>query len=196
MEQKQYTPDDEQRITKMAEHIRAIIELIGEDPAREGLVKTPVRAARALNYITSGYRQNPTELMSKAIFSYNGSRMVVVKDVEFYSLCEHHVLPFFGKMSVAYVPDGTMLGLSKVARVIDAYARRLQVQEHLTAQVCQEIFETLPAKGVIVKCTAAHLCMKMRGVEKQDSMTTTVDYCGVFADDAALRTEFFNALKD
>jgi GTP cyclohydrolase I len=192
MEQKQY---DESVVEQVAQHMEAIIRLLGEDTSREGLLKTPMRAAKALYYATSGYRVNPTELMNQAIFSYNGSQMVIVKDIEFYSLCEHHVLPFFGRMSVGYIPDGTMLGLSKVARVVDAYARRLQVQEHLTAQVCREIFETLPAKGAIVSCTAQHLCMKMRGVEKQDSSTTTVDYMGVFADDPALRTEFFNALK-
>jgi GTP cyclohydrolase I len=192
MEQKQY---DESVVEQVAQHMEAIIKLLGEDPSREGLLKTPMRAAKALYYATSGYRVNPTELMSQAIFSYNGSQMVIVKDIEFYSLCEHHVLPFFGRISVGYIPDGTMLGLSKVARVVDAYARRLQVQEHLTAQVCREIFETLPAKGAIVSCTAQHLCMKMRGVEKQDSATTTVDYLGVFADDPALRAEFFNALK-
>jgi GTP cyclohydrolase I len=192
MEQKQY---DESVVEQVAQHMEAIIRLLGEDTSREGLLKTPMRAAKALYYATSGYRVNPTELMNQAIFSYNGSQMVIVKDIEFYSLCEHHVLPFFGRMSVGYIPDGTMLGLSKVARVVDAYARRLQVQEHLTAQVCREIFETLPAKGALVSCTAQHLCMKMRGVEKQDSSTTTVDYMGVFADDPALRTEFFNALK-
>ena len=192
MERKNY---DEERIGKIAGHMEEIIRLLGEDPGREGLIKTPVRAAKALYYATSGYRMNPTELMSQAIFSYNGSKMVIVKDIEFYSLCEHHILPFFGRMSVGYIPDGTMLGLSKVARVVDAYARRLQVQEHLTAQVCREIYETLAAKGVMVSCTAQHLCMKMRGVEKQDSATTTTDYLGVFADDAALRTEFFNALQ-
>jgi len=192
MERKNY---DWERIGKIAGHMEEIIRLLGEDPGREGLIKTPVRAAKALYYATSGYRMNPTELMSQAIFSYNGSKMVIVKDIEFYSLCEHHILPFFGRMSVGYIPDGTMLGLSKVARVVDAYARRLQVQEHLTAQVCREIYETLPAKGVMVSCTAQHLCMKMRGVEKQDSATTTTDYLGVFADDAALRTEFFNALQ-
>ena len=132
--------------------------------------------------------------MRQAIFSYNGSQMVIVKDIEFYSLCEHHILPFFGTMSIGYIPDGTMLGLSKLARVVDAYARRLQVQEHRTAQVCQELFTTLPAKGVIVSCTAQHLCMKMRGVEKQESATTTVDYLGTFADDPALRAEFFAAV--
>ncbi|MDE6428593.1 MAG: GTP cyclohydrolase I FolE, partial [Muribaculaceae bacterium] len=165
MEIKNY---DEEKVAQIAAHYEEILRLIGEDPSREGLRKTPMRAAKAMWYATSGYRTNPSELLSQAIFDYNGSRMVIVKDIEFYSQCEHHIAPFFGRMSVGYIPDGTMVGLSKVARVVDAYARRLQVQERLTAQVCKEIFETLPAKGAIVCCTAEHLCMKMRGVEKQD----------------------------
>lgn len=192
MEQKNY---DQDKVEQIAAHMHEIIKLLGEDPARQGLLKTPMRAAKALWYATSGYRSNPSEIMRQAIFSHSGSRMIIVKDIEFYSLCEHHILPFFGRMSVGYIPDGNMLGLSKVARVVDAYARRLQVQERLTAQVCEEIFTTLPAKGAIVSCTAAHLCMKMRGVEKQDAATTTIDYLGVFENDPNLRTEFFNALK-
>lgn len=192
MERKKY---EQETIDRIASHMEEIIRLLGEDPTREGLVKTPVRAAKALYYATSGYRLDPSELMRQAVFTHDGSRMIIVKDIEFYSLCEHHVLPFFGHMSVGYIPDGNMLGLSKVARVVDAYARRLQVQERLTAQVCREIFETLPAKGAIVTCSAGHLCMKMRGVEKQDSVTTTTEYLGVFESDPALRTEFFNALK-
>jgi len=192
MEQKNY---DQDKVEQIAAHMHEIIKLLGEDPARQGLLKTPMRAAKALWYATSGYRSNPSEIMRQAIFSHSGSRMIIVKDIEFYSLCEHHILPFFGRMSVGYIPDGNMLGLSKVARVVDAYARRLQVQERLTAQVCEEIFTTLQAKGAIVSCTAAHLCMKMRGVEKQDAATTTIDYLGVFENDPNLRTEFFNALK-
>lgn len=192
MERKDY---DQTTIDGIAGHIEAIIRLLGEDPGRQGLLKTPVRAAKALYYATSGYRMNPSEIMRQAIFTHSGSRMIIVKDIEFYSLCEHHILPFFGHMSVGYIPDGNMLGLSKVARIVDAYARRLQVQERLTSQVCREMFETLPAKGVIVSCSAGHLCMKMRGVEKQDSMTTTTDWLGSFESDPALRAEFFNALK-
>lgn len=192
MERKDY---DQQTIDQLAGHVEAIIRLLGEDPSRQGLLKTPQRAAKALYYATSGYSLDPAEIMRQAIFTHSGSRMIIVKDIEFYSLCEHHILPFFGRMSVGYIPDGNMLGLSKVARVVDAYARRLQVQERLTSQVCREIFETLPAKGAIVSCTAGHLCMKMRGVEKQDAMTTTTDYLGVFENDAALRAEFFNALN-
>lgn len=193
MERKNY---DENIVTQLAEHYEAILRLLGEDPSREGLKKTPIRAAKAMLYATSGYRLDPTAIMQQAIFSYNGSHMVIVKDIEFYSLCEHHILPFFGSMSIGYIPDGTMLGLSKLARVVDAYARRLQVQEHITAQVCREIFETLPAKGVIVSCSAQHLCMKMRGVEKQESVTTTTDYLGVFENDPTLRAEFFASLKN
>lgn len=192
MERKQY---DEDKVAQIAAHYEAILRLIGEDPSREGLRKTPMRAAKAMWYATSGYRTDPAELVSQAIFDYNGSRMVIVKDIEFYSQCEHHIAPFFGHISVGYIPDGTMVGLSKVARVVDAYARRLQVQERLTSQVCREIFETLPAKGAIVSCTAQHLCMKMRGVEKQDSATTTVDYLGVFETNRELRQEFFDAIK-
>lgn len=192
MERKDYDP---KTIDQIAGHLEAIIKLLGEDPTRQGLVKTPRRAAKALYYATSGYRLNPSEIMRKAIFTHAGSRMIIVKDIEFYSLCEHHILPFFGHISVGYIPQGNMLGLSKVARVVDAYARRLQVQERLTAQVCKEIFETLPAQGAIVTCSAGHLCMKMRGVEKQDAVTTTTDYMGVFETDPALRTEFFNAIN-
>lgn len=192
MELKQY---DEEKVAQIAAHYEEILRLIGEDPTREGLRKTPMRAAKAMWYATSGYRTNPSDLLSQAIFDYNGSRMVIVKDIEFYSQCEHHIAPFFGHISVGYIPNGTMVGLSKVARVVDAYARRLQVQERLTAQVCREIFETLPAKGAIVSCTAEHLCMKMRGVEKQNAATTTVDYLGVFETDRQLRQEFFDAIK-
>jgi GTP cyclohydrolase I len=184
-----------ERINQIASHVGEILKLIGEDPQREGLVKTPVRAAKALWYITSGYRMNPTEVMQQAIFEYAGSRMVIVKDIEFYSMCEHHILPFFGKISIGYIPNGNMIGLSKLARLVNVFARRLQVQERLTAQVCSEVFNTLKAKGVIVVCNGEHLCMKMRGVEKQDASTTTTDYCGVFETDAMLRQEFFNSLS-
>lgn len=190
------TPDEmpEERIKEIASHIEAIIRLIGEDPGREGLRKTPVRAAKALAYITGGYSQNPEQILSQAIFEYAGSKMIVVKDIEFYSMCEHHILPFFGKVAVGYIPDGAMIGLSKLARIVDVFARRLQVQERLTAEVCRSVASTLKAKGVIVMCTAEHLCMKMRGVEKQESSTTTVDYCGVFEDSPELRNEFFRSI--
>lgn len=189
------THDEQEIIDKIAGHYRDIIKLIGEDPDREGLVKTPMRAAKALWYITSGMRQNPSEVMKQAIFEYAGSKMVIVKDIEFYSTCEHHILPFFGRVSIGYIPNGNMIGLSKLARVVDVFARRLQVQERLTAQLVTEIMSTLRAKGVIVVCNAQHLCMKMRGVEKQDSSTTTTDYAGLFENDPALRKEFFDSLS-
>ena len=182
--------DDEKKIAELASHYEAILRIVGEDPEREGLVKTPMRAAKAMWYITGGYRKDPSDIVRQAIFEYAGSRMIVVKDIEFYSLCEHHILPFFGKVSVGYVPDGKMIGLSKLARVVDSFARRLQVQERLASQICSEIYRTLPAKGVMVKIEAEHLCMKMRGVEKQDSSTVTVDYIGLFENDPQLRNEF------
>lgn len=186
------TPDE--IIAELALHYRAIIELLGEDPEREGLVKTPMRAAKAMYQATSGYREDPDGVMKQAIFEYAGSQIIVVKDIEFYSLCEHHILPFFGRVSIGYIPNGNMIGLSKLARLVNVYARRLQVQERLTAEVCQAVSRTLSARGVIVSCSAEHLCMKMRGVEKQDSSTVTIDYTGEFADNPQLRQEFFNML--
>ncbi|MDE6235091.1 MAG: GTP cyclohydrolase I FolE [Muribaculaceae bacterium] len=186
---------DPELIEKIAYHYREILKLIGEDPDREGLVKTPVRAAKAMVDITQGYRVDPMSIASQAIFEHAGSQMVIVKDIEFYSMCEHHILPFFGKVSIGYIPKGKMIGLSKLARLVDNFARRLQVQERLTAQVCHLLDEALPNEGIIVACTAEHLCMKMRGVEKQDSATTTFDYTGKFATDPSLRTEFMALLK-
>ena len=186
---------DNDVITKIASHFESIIELLGEDKTREGLKKTPIRAAKALYYATNGYRKNPTEIMQQAIFEYAGSKMVIVKDIEFYSFCEHHILPFFGHISIGYIPNGNMIGLSKLARIVDVYAQRLQVQERLTAEVCQAVAKSLDAKGVIVACNAQHLCMKMRGVEKQESSTTTIDYIGKFEDSVELRNEFFESLK-
>lgn len=186
---------DEKLIEEIARHYREIIRLIGEDPEREGLLKTPVRAAKALVDITQGYRQNPLEIARKAIFEHAGSKIVIVKDIEFYSMCEHHILPFFGKVTVGYLPKGKMIGLSKLARIVESFARRLQVQERLTAQVCQLLSEAMPNDGVIVACNAEHLCMKMRGVEKQDSSTTTFDYCGRFETEPELREEFIRLLS-
>lgn len=186
---------DEAIVNQIAEHYREILRLIGEDPSREGLVKTPIRAAKAIIDITAGYRQDAVEVAKKAVFEHAGSSIVIVKNIEFYSMCEHHILPFFGKVSIGYIPKGKMIGLSKLARIVDVYARRLQVQERLTAEVCNLLAETLPNDGVIVTCTAEHLCMKMRGVEKQDSATTTMEYTGKFADDIRLREEFLRLLK-
>ena len=186
---------DEQRVNLIAERVSDIITLMGENVAREGLVKTPQRAAKALYYLTSGYRSNAAETLSSALFEHDGSKVVIVKDIEFYSLCEHHILPFYGKISVAYLPGKKIVGLSKLARVVDACARKLQVQERLTREICDIVRSTLDAKGVLVVCEAQHMCMKMRGVEKQDSSTTTFEYNGDFAEDSALRREVLDALR-
>ncbi len=187
---------NEHLVEQIAHHYNEILKLIGEDPAREGLVKTPIRAAKALIDITVGYRQDPMEIARKAIFEHAGSKMVIVKDIEFYSMCEHHILPFFGKVSIGYIPKGKMIGLSKLARIVDSFARKLQVQERLTADVCSLLDKALPNDGVIVECTAEHLCMKMRGVEKQDSATTTIDYTGKFETEPTLRDEFLRLLNN
>ena len=146
-------------------------------------------------FATQGYRSDPSQVLSEAIFEYAGSRMVVVKDIEFYSFCEHHILPFFGTVSIGYIPDGSMIGLSKLARVVNTVARRLQVQERLTAELCEAVNMALSPKGVIVACDAHHLCMKMRGVEKQLATTDTYDYCGDFSSDPGLRQEFLNLVR-
>ncbi len=189
------TEISDETIKEIAGHYEAIMKLLGEDVTREGLKKTPMRAAKAIVYATRGYRQDPDKLINEAIFTHEGSRMVIVKDIEFYSLCEHHILPFFGKVSVGYIPNGKTIGLSKLARLVDLYARRLQVQERMTAQICKIVMEKLDAKGVIVVCKGEHLCMKMRGVEKQESATTTVETAGVFNESEALYDEFFRALS-
>lgn len=187
---------DPKLVEEIASHYEAILRLIGEDPDREGLRKTPVRAAKALLDSTAGYKADALSTAQQAIFEYEGSKMVIVKDIEFYSICEHHILPFFGKVSIGYIPDGKMIGLSKLARIVNCFARRLQVQERLTAQICALLTEAMPVKGVIVSCTAEHLCMKMRGVEKQDAATTTYDYNGVFAENPGLRNEFRDLVKE
>lgn len=184
---------DDQRVEQLAAHYKAILELLGEDPAREGLVKTPVRAAKAMLALTSGYRKSPEEIIKSALFKEEyGSRgqIVVVKDIEFYSFCEHHILPFFGKAHIGYVPDGCVTGLSKLARLVDAFARRLQLQERLTSEICESLQTALHAQGVIVVIESRHLCMQMRGVEKQGAITTTNSYTGVF-EDLSRREEFF-----
>ena len=175
---------------QIAYHYKEILRLIGEDPEREGLQKTPLRAAKAIISITEGYNQDAQEIASKAIFEHSGSGMVIVKDIEFYSMCEHHILPFFGKVCVGYLPKGKILGLSKLARVVNVYAKRLQVQERMTNQICEIISAVVPNDGVIVSVEAEHLCMKMRGVEKQDSSTVTFEYNGKFKEDPELRKEF------
>lgn len=187
---------DEKLVAEIASHYEAILRLIGEDPEREGLKKTPVRAAKAIIDITAGYRTDPVDIARQAIFEHAGSRIVIVKDIEFYSMCEHHILPFFGKVSIGYIPKGKMIGLSKLARIVDNFARRLQVQERLTYQICNLLSETLPNEGVIVSCKAEHLCMKMRGVEKQDAATVTLDYTGQFEKHPELRKEFFDLINE
>lgn len=186
--------NDSERINAIAEHYRQILELIGEDPTRQGLLKTPMRAAKSLWFTTQGYRQDADSIMQQAIFDYAGSQLIVVKDIEFYSTCEHHILPFFGKVAIGYVPGEKMVGLSKLARLVDVYARRLQVQERMTAQICEAVMRNLDAKGVMVVVEAGHLCMKMRGVEKQESTTVTTHYCGVMETDPGLRKEFLDML--
>ncbi|MDE6137259.1 MAG: GTP cyclohydrolase I FolE [Muribaculaceae bacterium] len=185
----------EERIERIASHISEIIELIGEDGSREGLVKTPVRAAKALWFLTSGYRTKAEDVMQQALFAHDGSQMIVVRDIEFYSLCEHHMLPFFGTISVGYLPNGKIIGLSKLARCVEVFARRLQVQERITAELCRAVERELDAEGVMVVCRARHLCMQMRGVEKQNATTVTTHAEGRFANDAALRAEFLQAIS-
>jgi GTP cyclohydrolase I len=190
-----HVKDSNETVEKIAAHFEEIIKLLGEDTSREGLLKTPIRAAKALYKSTKGYRADAIEIAKQAIFEHSGSKMIIVKDIEFYSFCEHHILPFFGRVSIGYIPNGKMIGLSKLARIVNVFAQRLQVQERLTAEVCQAVAKSLDAKGVIVACNAQHLCMKMRGVEKQDSSTTTIDYIGDFENSIDLRNEFFESLK-
>ena len=187
---------DDQRVELLAGHYKAILEILGENPDREGLLKTPMRAAKAMLALTSGYRKSPDTIIKSALFEEEyGSRgqMVVVKDIEFYSFCEHHILPFFGKAHIGYIPNGRVTGLSKLARLVDAFARRLQLQERLTAEICESLQASLDAQGVIVVIESRHLCMQMRGVEKQGAVTTTSPYTGVF-EDWARREEFFSMI--
>ena len=169
---------------------------IGEDPTREGLLKTPHRVAKAWNFLTDGYRMTLQEAAGNAVFEAEGSEMVIVKDIEFYSMCEHHMLPFYGRAHVAYIPDGKILGLSKFARIVDLYARRLQVQERITTQLADAVEELLAPRGVAVLMEGTHLCMAMRGVQKQNSSTTTSAMRGVFRDDARTRAEFMSAVQN
>ncbi len=174
---------------------RDLIIQAGENVHRDGLVKTPERAAKAWDFLTSGYETDPAELLRAAVFEEDFDSMVLVKDIEFYSLCEHHLLPFFGKVHVAYIPDGKIVGLSKIPRAVDALARRLQVQERLTKQVAELIQETLRPKGVAVAADASHMCMMMRGVEKQSSTTATTYFTGSFEGDPKMQERFFSSLK-
>jgi len=177
------------------EHYRAIIEAVGENPDREGLLRTPHRAARAMEYLTQGYEQDINEIVNGAIFESTNDEMVIVKDIELYSLCEHHLLPFIGKAHVAYLPNGRVLGLSKIPRIVDMFARRLQIQENLTKQICECIQSVTRAKGVGVIIEAKHLCAMMRGVEKQNSSMITSMMMGRFRDDPRTRQEFLNLAR-
>lgn len=185
----------EKQEASLAPHVRAMLELLGEDPGREGLERTPERADKALRFLTSGYDTNIEQIVNGALFSVKYDEMVVVRDIEFYSLCEHHMLPFFGKMHVAYLPKDKVIGLSKIPRVVDMFARRLQVQERLTQEVAETIQRVLEPKGVAVVCQARHFCMMMRGVEKQHSGTMTSAMLGAFRDQKQTRDEFLSLLQ-
>lgn len=180
---------------QIAKHIQEIIRLLGEDNHREGLVKTPTRVGEAMQFLTQGYTQNAEEILRSALFEEDYRQMVVVKDIPFYSLCEHHILPFFGKAHVAYIPNGKITGLSKIARVVDVFARRLQVQERMTTQIKDCIQQTLNPLGVMVVIEAEHLCMQMRGVQKPHAVTTTSDFTGAF-NRAETREEFMNLIRN
>lgn len=174
--------------------VRELLTDLGEDPDREGLAKTPERVAKMYRFLTKGYHENVKDVLNNAVFEEKYSEMVIVKEVDFFSLCEHHLIPFYGKCHVAYIPDGKILGLSKVARLIDVFARRLQVQERLTQQIAETLFECLRPQGVGVVMEARHLCMMMRGVEKQNSVATTSAMMGTFRDDEKTRSEFLRLI--
>jgi len=180
-------------VSKMAGHYHEILKLIGEDPEREGLLKTPERVAKAMQFLTHGYSMKPQEILLSARFKEDYKQMVLVKDIELYSMCEHHMIPFFGKAHVAYIPNGYIVGLSKIPRIVDAFARRLQVQERLTTQIKDCIVQTLNPLGVAVVIEAQHMCMSMRGVQKQNSVTTTSDFTGAFLREAT-REEFIHLI--
>jgi GTP cyclohydrolase I len=188
-----FTPSDE-KTQAIAQHIEAILSLIGEDTQREGLLKTPHRVGAAMQHLTQGYHQDAEAILRSALFVEDYRQMVVVKDIPFYSLCEHHMLPFYGKAHVAYIPNGHITGLSKIARVVECFARRLQVQERLTVQIRDCIQDTLHPLGVGVVIEASHMCMQLRGVQKQNSVTTTSAFTGAFLKDERTRSEFMNLI--
>ena len=182
-------------LDELAGYYRQVLGLLGENPEREGLQKTPMRVAKAMQFLTQGYTEDAHEVLRGALFKEDYSQMVIVKDIDFFSLCEHHMLPFYGKAHVAYIPNGYITGLSKIARVVDIYAHRLQVQERMTQQIKDCIQETLKPLGVMVVLEAKHMCMQMRGIEKQNSITTTSDFSGAF-NQAKTRQEFMNLIHN
>jgi GTP cyclohydrolase I len=197
--EKNYTREeryDSERIEKLAYHYREILSLLGEDPQREGLIKTPERVAKAMSFVTKGYTQDPVEIITSAIFKEEYQQMVLVKDIELFSMCEHHMMPFVGKAHVAYIPNGRITGLSKIARVVECFARRLQVQERLTVQIRDCIQQALDPIGVAVVIEASHMWMQMRGVEKLGSATTTSAFTGVFLKDTRTREEFLTLISN
>ncbi len=179
----------------LSAHYKEILGVLGENPNREGLEKTPERVAKAMQFLTQGYDQDPIAILNTALFHEEYSEMVIVKDIEVYSMCEHHMLPFFGKAHVAYIPNGTIVGLSKIPRVVDAFSRRLQVQERLTIEIRDAINEVLKPKGVAVVLECAHMCMQMRGVQKQNSTTTSSAFTGLFLSNDSTRKEFINLIQ-
>jgi len=189
-QQKELTPAQQQ----ISDHIRAILDILGEDAQREGLFKTPKRVSRAMTFLTEGYGQDPVAILNSAKFNEDYRQMVIVRDINFYSLCEHHMLPFYGKVHVAYIPNGQVTGLSKIARVVDCFSHRLQIQERMTKQIRECIQEALAPLGVMVVVEAQHMCMQMRGVQKQGSITTTSDFCGAF-NQAKTREEFLQLIR-
>jgi len=178
----------EQAVTK-------ILELLGEDPSREGLLKTPSRVTKALKFLTEGYNQNPEDILNQALFTTSNDEMVLVRDIEFYSMCEHHMLPIIGRAHVAYIPDGKVVGLSKIPRIVNVYARRLQIQEQMTEQIADAILNTIQPKGVAVVVHARHMCMEMRGVQKINSTTVSSALRGLFKSDTRTRSEFYNLIN-
>ena len=186
--------NQEELLSQMAANVSQMLDLIGEDKDREGLVKTPMRVAKSLHFLTQGYQQDPAEIIRSAMFREDYRQMVIVKDIDFYSMCEHHMLPFFGKVHVAYIPNKYIVGLSKIPRVVEVFARRLQVQERLTTQIKDCITDTLHPLGVMVVIEASHLCMQMRGVQKMNATTTTSDFTGAFTD-IKTREEFLNLIS-
>ena len=197
MEMKRYQKEENfspEKIAKLREHYKAILELLGEDPAREGLLKTPERVAKAMSFLTQGYEDDPLAIIRSATFKEEYRQMVLVKDIELYSLCEHHMLPFYGTAAIAYIPNGEVVGLSKMARTVEVFAKRFQLQERLTAQIADAFMDELKPKGVMVLVQAEHMCMTMRGVQKPGTKTVTLARRGVFETDPSLEERFFRML--